>query len=177
MGFERIPDCTVGENPSGSLYGALQWRPFSCKASPSCCCWRAQNQGQLFLTLLSLTHGFWKNTKLADIIIPATWFYSILSWVCTRKHILKFSPQNNSFRWAFSEECVGKQNLIRPKWFLKMLALDTLGSSMVTSRLLVIKYSVTYASGTLRYWAITIYYTISLISKKLYIKKRSQSNQ
>lgn len=47
---------------------------------------------------------------------------------------------------------------------LKMLALEILECSMSLQELDT-EYSVTYAPGSLGYWAIAIYYTISFILK------------
>ena len=104
MGFGRIPDYTAGESPWGSLdlsrnKDHTHTKPYFAVA--------IEEQGrpcQTSLTLLPLTNGFRRNTKLSIAMLLVI-YYLLLHKSITRRDLLKL--QNNSFRWTFEEECMG----------------------------------------------------------------------
>ena len=106
MGFGRTPHYTAGESPWGSL-------DLSCnKDLPHAKPYLAvaiEEQGrtcQSPLTLLPLTLGFRRNTKLENAMLLVI-YYLLLQKSITRRDLLKLKLQNNFFRWTFEEECVG----------------------------------------------------------------------
>ena len=104
MGFGRTPDFTAGESPRGSQ--DLSRNKDHTHAKPYFAV-AIEEQGrtcQTSLTLLPLTHGFRRNTKLAIAMLLVI-YYLLLQKSITRRDLLKL--QNNSFRWTFEEECMG----------------------------------------------------------------------
>lgn len=104
--FGRTPDYTAAESSWGSL-------DLSCnKDLPYAKPYFAvaiEEQGrtcQSSLTLLPLTDGFRRNTKLAITMLLVINYLQLQKSI-TRRDLLTLKLQNNFFRWTFEEECVG----------------------------------------------------------------------